>query len=94
MQYNRSQHPLDPSKLKHNQLAFREAEVEETVRVLRALNEGKGAKLYRDNPRGEGAGLDRWEGRLDLDAVTLAGHSYGATLVVRLHFFCMHVMSD
>ena len=78
-----SKHPLDKETLRKDQLAFRQVEVEETVRVLRALNEGKGAELYHDNPRHEGADLERWEGHLDLDSVFLAGHSYGATLALQ-----------
>lgn len=94
-QRNRSPHPIDKERLRLDQLAFRQAEVEETVRVLRALNDGKGAELHRDNPRREGVDLKRWEGYLDLDAVTLAGHSYGATLAVSqpivpfIHFLCL-----
>ena len=80
---NRSKHPLDAAQLKRDQLSFRQAEVEETVRILRALNEGKGSELHRDNPRLEGADLARWEGRLDLDSSILAGHSYGATLAIQ-----------
>ncbi len=82
-QLNRSKHPLDKETLKKNQLAFRQVEVEETVRVLRALNGGKGAELFHDNPRHEGVDLEQWEGHLDIDSAFLAGHSYGATLALQ-----------
>jgi len=61
------------------QLAFRQAEMEEAVRVLRLINSGRGADVFRHNPRGEGAGLAAWAGRLNTDEMVVAGHSYGAT---------------
>jgi len=61
------------------QLNFREAEIEETVRVLRMINSGHGAEVLKQNPRSEGAGLADWTGRLNTDEMIVAGHSYGAT---------------
>ncbi|KAF2488681.1 alpha/beta-hydrolase [Lophium mytilinum] len=75
--------PITFEEFKAAQLAFREAEVEETIRVLRAINEGEGERVLQENPRAEGRGFADWEGRLDTDSVTMAGHSYGATLALQ-----------
>jgi len=61
------------------QLSFREAEIEEAVRVMKMINNGEGETLYRINSRGEGATLANWTGRLNTDDMIIAGHSYGAT---------------
>ncbi|KAI0125262.1 platelet-activating factor acetylhydrolase, isoform II-domain-containing protein [Xylariales sp. AK1849] len=80
---------LDPvpevEELKRVQLALRQAEVEETVRVLRLINESKGHSVFQSNPRGEGTtfSTEDWYNRLDLDQVVMAGHSYGATLAMQ-----------
>ncbi|KAK1821837.1 hypothetical protein LTR12_003713 [Friedmanniomyces endolithicus] len=74
---------LDPSPdnpaLKVTQLAFREAEIIETVRVLRQINDGLGNNVFKTNARKEGKDLPEWRGRLNLGRVVIAGHSYGAT---------------
>ncbi|EMC95331.1 hypothetical protein BAUCODRAFT_536591 [Baudoinia panamericana UAMH 10762] len=64
-------------------LAFRQAEIEETVRVLREINEGSGKAVYTANSRKEGVDLAEWRGRLMMDRMVLAGHSYGATGALR-----------
>lgn len=74
---------IDMPILKEEQLAFRQAEVEETIKMLRGLNEGRGKQIWESNKRDEGSGLAGWEGRLDVDEVVVGGHSYGATLAVR-----------
>ncbi|KAI3341485.1 platelet-activating factor acetylhydrolase, isoform II-domain-containing protein [Ustulina deusta] len=61
------------------QLNFREAEIEEAVGVLRQINSGKGTEVFRQNPRKEGRELDEWAGRLNVDKMVMAGHSFGAT---------------
>lgn len=61
------------------QLSFREAEIEEAVRVIRMINDGDGAKVWEQNSYGEGATLAGWAGRLNTDEMIMAGHSYGAT---------------
>lgn len=79
-------HPeLDAASFKQAQLDFRQAEVEETVRVLRQINDGHGESVYRLNPRREGPDIKNWQGRLTMDDVTIGGHSFGATLVVSAH---------
>jgi platelet-activating factor acetylhydrolase len=61
------------------QLNFREAEIEEAVRVMKMINSGRGAEVLKQNLRGEGSHLAKWAGRLNTDAMVIAGHSYGAT---------------
>ncbi|KAK3683391.1 platelet-activating factor acetylhydrolase, isoform II-domain-containing protein, partial [Podospora appendiculata] len=61
------------------QLAFREAEIEETVHVLKRINAGDGPFLSTSNPRSEGTTLSTWKSRLNTNVMLIAGHSYGAT---------------
>ncbi|KAI1412354.1 PAF acetylhydrolase [Hypoxylon sp. FL1857] len=72
---------LTVDEFKRAQLDFREAEIEEAVRVLRLINEGRGEEIAKQNARGEGHGADlkTWKGRLNTDDMVVAGHSYGAT---------------
>jgi len=70
---------MNSSKLKEEQLAFRQAEIEETIKVLRSINDGRGEEIYRSNPRREGRDLKDWTNRFDFDQLTIGGHSYGAT---------------
>lgn len=65
------------SELKVAQLAFREAEILETVRLFQRLNAGEDVKQLK--PHSPDKSLPTFKNRLDLDAVTIAGHSYGAT---------------
>jgi platelet-activating factor acetylhydrolase len=78
---------LDPqpetADFKTMQLAMRQAEVEETVNALRQINDGFGKELFQTNPRDEGMDLMEWKGRLNLNRVVVAGHSYGATLALQ-----------
>jgi platelet-activating factor acetylhydrolase len=78
---------LEPSpqtpELKELQLAMRQAEVEETVKVLRRINDGEGFSIWKANPRNEGVVLPEWRNRLEMDRIVLAGHSYGATLALQ-----------
>ncbi|KAL4795282.1 platelet-activating factor acetylhydrolase, isoform II-domain-containing protein [Aspergillus venezuelensis] len=75
--------PLDKPSLQQAQLCFRQAEIEETIEVLRKLDNGQGDGVFRRNARGEGTHLSRWWGWLDMNRVILAGHSYGATGALR-----------
>lgn len=78
---------LDPvpeiGEFKAMQLAMRQAEVEETLRVLRVINSGKGHEIFKGNARLEGHDLGEWQGRLNLRQAIVAGHSYGATLALQ-----------
>ena len=82
--YYRRDPPVDMPALKEEQLAFRQAEVEETIRVLRQLNDGHGAEVQEQNRRGEGQDLSGWQNRLKTDEFIIGGHSYGATLALQV----------
>ncbi|KAF1985253.1 PAF-acetylhydrolase family member [Aulographum hederae CBS 113979] len=73
--------PLTSDALKYQQLSLREAEMEETVRILSLLSSSAdhGLSLHLSNPLHEGQALPSFEGRLDLTRTVIAGHSYGAT---------------
>lgn len=71
--------PMDTDRYKHEQLAFRDAEILDTVSILRAINGGKGDDIFSRNSRSEGSHLHNWAGRLDFGNLTIAGHSFGAT---------------
>lgn len=71
--------PMDETKIKKEQLAFRDAEIFETIRVLQNMNEGKGEEIFASNSRKEGYALASWSDRLDFQHLTINGHSYGAT---------------
>ncbi|KIW09102.1 uncharacterized protein PV09_00047 [Verruconis gallopava] len=71
--------PVNATGLAMLQRAFRQAEVEETVRVLKAINDGQGVDVYQSNSRGDGQTLANWKGRLDFDKLVIGGHSFGAT---------------
>jgi len=69
-------------ELKEAQLAFREAEMVETIKLFAQLNDGDApvVNLKPDSPRNN---LSGFKNRLDMSAVTVAGHSYGATGVLQ-----------
>jgi platelet-activating factor acetylhydrolase len=70
---------MTESDLKVAQLAFREAEIHETIRLFQNLTAGYGATLNNLKPDSPSSSLAGFKDRLDLDAITVAGHSYGAT---------------
>lgn len=61
------------------QLNFREAEMEEAVRVMKLINDGYGDDVFKQNTRGEGRDLAFWTERLNTEEMIVVGHSYGAT---------------
>ena len=65
--------------MKRHQRDLRQAEMEEAVAVLQAINDGDGAGVRERNARREGDTLSGWRGRLDMDLLVVGGHSYGAT---------------
>ncbi|KAH6855924.1 platelet-activating factor acetylhydrolase, isoform II-domain-containing protein [Chaetomium sp. MPI-CAGE-AT-0009] len=69
---------LTEAEFHQAQLNFREAEIEEAVRVLKAINAGHGALITSQNPYHEGRHLAQWANRLNTHAMVVAGHSYGA----------------
>ncbi|EMF16767.1 PAF acetylhydrolase [Sphaerulina musiva SO2202] len=60
-------------------LAYRDAEIHETIRVLEDLDLGRGDEVFSYNYRKEGKDLEHWKGRLDFSHLVIAGHSFGAT---------------
>lgn len=75
----RSDTPIDDFKLKEIQLNFREAEIVETIRLFERLNRGQGSKIRNLKPKSPETALPGFEDRLNMSAITVAGHSYGAT---------------
>ena len=74
---------IDAMELKPIQFAFRQAEVAETIQVLRSIDNGFGPEIHKLNRRHEGVRLPTFAGALDFDRLTMAGHSYGATLALQ-----------
>ncbi len=70
--------PMTELDLKAAQLAFRQAEMEETIKLFAQLNSGEApiVNLKPDLPR---KALPGFKNRLNMLAITVAGHSYGAT---------------
>lgn len=70
--------PMTVLDLKAAQLEFREQEIVETIKLFKQLNAGDApvVNLKPDSPR---ESLPGFKHRLDLSAITIAGHSYGAT---------------
>jgi platelet-activating factor acetylhydrolase len=72
---------LDSAAFKEAQLAFREAEIEAAVDVLRRLNAGDATLNNTRPPAGTAAEhtltAGTFRSRLDTQNMTLAGHSYG-----------------
>lgn len=78
----RADPPMTDLDLKTAQLAYREAELSETIKFFARLNAGDApvVNLKPDSPR---EALPGFKHRLNLSAVTVAGHSYGATGVLQ-----------
>ena len=72
------------SRLREMQLAMRQAEVGEAVKILRSINDGHGADVRFLNTRNEGETLRGWKNRVDFSRMTIAGHSFGATLALQV----------
>jgi platelet-activating factor acetylhydrolase len=70
--------PMTDLDLKAAQLNFREAEIVETIKLFQRLNAGDApiVNLKPDSPRNS---LPGFKNRLNLSAITVGGHSYGAT---------------
>ncbi|KAH7316824.1 platelet-activating factor acetylhydrolase, isoform II-domain-containing protein [Stachybotrys elegans] len=74
-----SEPPLDKDQLQQAALAFRDAEIFQTIKVLKSINDGSGAAIYASNSRNEGSSLAGWADRLDFNHLVIGGHSFGAT---------------
>lgn len=75
---------MNATGLKMEQRKFRQAEIEEAITVLKALNDGDGARIREANSRDEGQDLPSWKGRLYLENLVMAGHSFGATVALQV----------
>ncbi|KAI5370393.1 Putative platelet-activating factor acetylhydrolase, alpha/Beta hydrolase [Septoria linicola] len=75
--------PLDIAAFKAAQLSMRQAEVEETVRILKRINHGEGRAVHESNARAEGKYLAQWKERIMWDRIVIGGHSFGATLALQ-----------
>lgn len=70
--------------LKEAQLSFREAEIEASVDVIRALNSGPSSSAPFPNSRQpHGTDMSSFKARLNTTHLTIAGHSYGGTGALR-----------
>ncbi|KAF2798374.1 hypothetical protein K505DRAFT_321913 [Melanomma pulvis-pyrius CBS 109.77] len=74
-----SEPPITVADLQVAQLAFREAEIEETIRLFSLLNAGHGDLIPNRKPNSPRSTFPGFKNRLDMSAVTVVGHSYGAT---------------
>ncbi|KAF2868293.1 PAF-acetylhydrolase family member [Massariosphaeria phaeospora] len=74
-----SEPPMKLADLQKAQLAYREAELEETINLFRRLNAGEGMDIRNLKPESPEESLPGFKNRLNLSAITVAGHSYGAT---------------
>lgn len=70
---------MDELDLKKAQLDFREAEIRETIYLFDRLNRGQGSQIRNLKPDSLESVLPGFKDRLNMSAVTVAGHSYGAT---------------
>jgi platelet-activating factor acetylhydrolase len=74
--------PVNTTGLAMLERTFRQVEVEETIKVLKAINDGQGDQVYQNSSRGDGQTLAHWQGQLDFDNLVIGGHSFGATSAV------------
>lgn len=76
---------LDTPALKEAQLSFREAEIEATVDVLRALDSApsSSAPPVPNSRQPRNTDMSSFRSRLDTAHLTVAGHSYGGTGALR-----------
>ncbi|KAF2199288.1 hypothetical protein GQ43DRAFT_433539, partial [Delitschia confertaspora ATCC 74209] len=70
---------MEVEELKVAQLGFREAEIIETARLFGRLNDGHGKVITNLKPHAKSSSLPSFHNRLDVSAITMIGHSYGAT---------------
>ncbi|KAI8940684.1 hypothetical protein NX059_001953 [Plenodomus lindquistii] len=75
----RSNPPMSDLDLKAAQLAYREAEMSETIKLFARMHAGEEI----ENRKPDSPALPSFKHRLNLSAVTVAGHSYGATGVLQ-----------
>ncbi|KAI3400636.1 hypothetical protein diail_2348 [Diaporthe ilicicola] len=78
-------HAFDTPALKEAQLSFREAEIEATLDVLRALDTGSSPSTtpVPNSRQPVGTDMSSFKARLDTAHPTIAGHSFGGTGALR-----------
>ncbi|KAL1877475.1 hypothetical protein Daus18300_002462 [Diaporthe australafricana] len=74
---------FDTPALKEAQLSFREAEIEATVDVLRALDSGSSSTPVPNSRQPKNTDMSSFRARLNTTHPTIAGHSYGGTGALR-----------
>ncbi|KAG8406626.1 hypothetical protein J3458_020969 [Metarhizium acridum] len=72
--------PVDTPAMKRHQLAFRDAEILETIRLLRGVDANAFVPSARSPPP---ESLGSFSSRLDFGNLVTAGHSYGATATLQ-----------
>lgn len=77
---------VNDTELKASELEFREAEFQETLKVLQSINGGNGSRVYNQSSRHEGETLSGWQGKLDFTRLIMSGHSFGTNAAVSLCF--------
>ena len=70
---------MTKENLQFTQLAFRQAEIEETIRFFHRLDAGDGEIMQNLKPKSPQSTLAGFKSRLNTTAITIVGHSYGAT---------------
>ncbi|GAA6006437.1 hypothetical protein JCM10207_004935 [Rhodosporidiobolus poonsookiae] len=83
--------PVTALQFRSSQLRMRLAEVEEVLTLVRRLNDGEGAAIAAENRRkdygGEGVvgkWLAGWKGRIAMDELVMAGHSFGGATTIQV----------
>ncbi|GAA5969320.1 hypothetical protein JCM11641_007550 [Rhodosporidiobolus odoratus] len=90
LQFPAPHRPQTSLEFRTAQLSFRLAEIDSVLSLLTRLNEGEGAAVAAENRRkdygGEGVvgkWLVGWEGRINLNEVVMAGHSFGGAITIQ-----------
>jgi platelet-activating factor acetylhydrolase len=73
---------MDEAILKGYEVQFRQWEIQETLNVLKSINNGNGDSIRKSSSRGEGDTLSGWKGVLDFNHLIMSGHSFGTNAAV------------
>lgn len=88
MPYKKPSGPWDGQvhmELRYEQLKFRIREIQKSIDMLSILDTSNDDRI-------EGKLQEMWKGRLDLENMVMAGHSFGASTTVSFFFFFSHIM--
>ncbi|GAA5898664.1 hypothetical protein JCM6882_000890 [Rhodosporidiobolus microsporus] len=90
LEYPDGHSPLTSLQFRSPQLLMRLAEIRETLALLSRINDGDGAAVAAENRRkdygGEGVvgkWLPAWKGRVGMDEMVMAGHSFGGATTIQ-----------